>query len=216
VEGETDDPEVNELRDRQTRNVLATLLLSQGTPMLLAGDELRNTQSGNNNAYCQDNELSWLDWNLDDRARVIREFTKRLLQLRAEHPVFRRAAFLTGEERRGSGAPDIWWFRPDGRKMTQVDWARGDAFALGAFLNGAEIPSLSPEGEPVVDESFIVLFNAWREPVTFVLPPARFGRRWAHELATAEPQLEPNGTVFRARAHVPLEARALRVLRRVG
>jgi glycogen operon protein len=130
--------------------------------------------------------------------------------------VFRRAAFLTGEERQGSGAPDVWWFRPDGRKMTQADWARGDAFALGAFLNGAEIPSLTPEGEAVADESFIVLFNAWREPVTFVLPPARFGRRWAHELCSAEPELRPNGAAYRARDPVPLEARALRVLRRVG
>ena len=180
VEGETDDPEVNALRDRQSRNILATLLLSQGTPMLLAGDEFRNTQGGNNNAYCQDNELSWLDWEVDERAGVLVAFTKRLLRLRAEHPVFRRSAFLTGEERQGSGAPDVWWFRPDGRKMTQADWSRGDAFALGAFLNGAEIPTLAPDGEPVADESFIVLFNAWREPVTFVLPPARFGRRWAH------------------------------------
>jgi glycogen operon protein len=216
VEGETDDSEVNALRDRQTRNILATLLLSQGTPMLLAGDELRNTQHGNNNAYCQDNELSWLGWTLDERGRGTREFTQRLLRLRAAHPVFRRAAFLTGEERQGSGAPDVWWFRPDGRKMTQADWARGDAFALGAVLNGAEIPTLTPEGEPVADDSFMVLFNAWREPVTFVLPPTRFGRIWAHELATAEPELEPNGVTFRARAAVPLEARALRVLRRVG
>jgi glycogen operon protein len=216
VEGETDDPDVTRLRDRQTRNFLATLLLSQGTPMLLAGDELRNTQSGNNNAYCQDNALSWLDWELDDPDRSMHEFTKRLLRLRAEHPVFRRSAFLTGEERQESGAPDVWWFRPDGRRMTQADWSRGDAFALGAFLNGAEIPTLNENGEPVVDESFIVLFNAWREPVTFVLPPARFGRRWAHELSTAEPELPPNGTTLPARASVPLEGRALRVLRRVG
>jgi len=216
VEGETDDAEVNTLRDRQSRNILATLLLSQGTPMVLAGDELRNTQSGNNNAYCQDNELSWLDWDVDDRAGVLLAFTKRLLRLRAQHPVFRRSAFLTGEERQGSGAPDVWWFRPDGRKMTQADWARGDSFALGAFLNGAEIPTLAPDGEPIDDESFIVLFNAWREPVTFVLPPARFGRRWAHELATAEPELLPNGAIYRARDAVALQARALRVLRRVG
>jgi glycogen operon protein len=216
VEGETDDPEINALRDRQTRNILATLLLSQGTPMLLAGDELRNTQGGNNNAYCQDNEISWLEWELDGRAEVLLGFTKRLLRLRAEHPVFRRGAFLTGEARQGSGAPDVWWFRPDGRRMTLADWRRGDAFALGAFLNGDEIPSLTPRGEPVADESFLVLFNAWREPVTFVLPPARFGRRWGHELATADPALEPNGAVYRARSSVPVEARALRVLRRVG
>ena len=216
VEGETDDPEVNELRDRQTRNFLATLLLSQGTPMLLAGDEIRRTQSGNNNAYCQDNELSWVDWDVDERAHGILDFTRRLLRLRAEHPVFRRSAFLSGEERQGSGAPDVWWFRPDGRRMTQADWARGDAFALGAFLNGAEIPTQTAEGEPIADESFIVLFNAWREPVTFVLPPSRFGRRWAHELCTAEPELAPDGTTFPARAAVPLRGRALRVLRRAG
>jgi isoamylase len=216
VEGETDDPAVNELRDRQSRNVLATLLLSQGTPMVLAGDELRNTQGGNNNAYCQDNELSWLDWEVGGREEALLQFTRRMLRLRAEHPVFRRSAFLTGEERQGSGAPDVWWFRPDGRKMTQADWARGDAFALGAFLNGAEIPTQTAEGEPVEDDSFLVLFNAWREPVTFVLPPARFGRRWGHEVCTADPELEPNGTVFVARSQVPVEARALRVMRRVG
>jgi isoamylase len=216
VEGETHDPDVNALRDRQTRNFLATLLLSQGAPMLLAGDELRNTQLGNNNAYCQDNELSWLEWQLGDRERALLEFTKRLLRLRADHPVFRRAAFLTGEERQGSGAPDIWWFRPDGRRMTQADWNRGDAFALGAFLNGAEIPTLTAHGEPVADDSFIVLFNSWREPVTFVLTPTRFGRRWKHELSTSEPELPPNGEVLRARSAVPVDARSLRVLRRVG
>jgi glycogen operon protein len=216
VEGETDDPDVNELRDRQTRNILATLLLSQGTPMLLAGDELRRTQRGNNNAYCQDNELSWLDWDVDERGQALLEFTKRLLRLRGEHPVFRRSAFLTGEARQGSGAPDVWWFRPDGRRMTQTDWSRGDAFTLGAFLNGSEIPTLTFDGEPVADDSFIVLFNAWRDPVTFVLPPTRFGRRWAHELCTDEPELPPNGSTLPARAQVPLRGRALRVLRRVG
>ena len=216
AEGETDDPEINELRDRQTRNVLATLLLSQGTPMLLAGDELRRTQRGNNNAYCQDNELSWLDWAVDERGQGLLEFTKRLLRLRAEHPVFRRSAFLTGEARQGSGAPDVWWFRPDGRRMTQTDWSRGDAFTLGAFLNGSEIPTLTADGEPIADESFIVLFNAWRDPVTFGLPPTRFGRRWAHELCTGEPELPPNGTTLPARAQVALRGRALRVLRRVG
>jgi isoamylase len=216
VEGETDDPAANALRDRQTRNFLTTLLLSQGAPMLLAGDELRNTQSGNNNAYCQDNELSWLDWELGERERALLEFTKRLLRLRAEHPVFRRSAFLTGEERQGSGAPDVWWFRPDGRRMTQADWSRGDAFAVGVFLNGSEIPTVTAHGEPVADDSFIVIFNAWREPVTFVLPPTRFGRRWAHELSTAEPELPPNGSTLRARDAVLVDSRSLRVLRRVG
>ncbi|MGL6279016.1 MAG: glycogen debranching protein GlgX [Gaiella sp.] len=216
VEGETDDPEVNALRDRQLRNLLATLCLSQGTPMLLAGDELRRTQLGNNNAYCQDNELSWLDWELDERAEELYAFARRVIALRRAHPVFRRRAFLTGEERMGSGAPDVWWFRPDGRRMTLADWGRGDAFALGAFLNGEEIPGLTPEGEPVVDESFIVLFNAWRDPVTFLLPPSRFGRRWAHELSTAEPHLPPSEHELPARAPVTVDGRALRLLRRPG
>ena len=216
VEGETDEPEVNALRDRQTRNVLATILLSQGTPLLLAGDELRRTQAGNNNAYCQDNEISWIDWELDDRASGLLSFTQRLIALRRAHPVFRRRAFLTGEEHMGSGAPDVWWFRPDGRRMTIGDWGRGDAFALGVFLNGEEIPGLDPEGEQVADESFIVLFNAWRDPVTFLLPPTRFGRRWVHELSTAEPALPANGHELPARAPVTVDGRALRVLRRVG
>jgi isoamylase len=216
VEGETDDAEINALRDRQIRNVLATLLLSQGTPMLLAGDELRNTQGGNNNAYCQDNAISWLDWTRDERGDALHEFTKRLMRLRGRHPVLRRAEFLTGEERMGSGAPDVWWFRPDGGRMTRADWDRGDAFALGVMLNGSEIPSVTSHGEAIADESFIILFNAWREPVTFRLPPTRFGRRWVHELSTAEPDLEANGHELPARAPVEVAARALRVLRRVG
>src|SRR5262245_28886933 len=149
AEGPTKDAQVLELRERQQRNLMVTLLIAQGVPMLLAGDEIGHTQQGNNNGYCQDNELTWLDWELTPSKRAMFEFTKRLLRLRAEHPVFRRSAFLTGEERQGSGAPDVWWFRPDGRKMTQGDWSRGDAFALGAFLNGAEIPTLTPDGEPV-------------------------------------------------------------------
>ena len=164
AEGETDDPAVNELRDRQIRNFLTTLMLSHGVPMLMAGDELMRTQRGNNNAYCQDNEISWLDWELDERARTLHAFTRRLIALRRDHPIFRRPTFLTGLEQQDSGAPDIWWFRPDGRAMTRKDWERGDASAIGAFLNGAEIMAETREGEPVVDDSFLVIFNAWQRP----------------------------------------------------
>ena len=160
VEGETDDPAINELRDRQMRNFLATLLLSQGVPMLLGGDEFARTQHGNNNAYCQDNELSWLDWELDERQRRLHAFTKRLIEFRRRHPVFRRADFLTGEERLGSGSPDVWWFRPDGRKMTIANWRRGDTHTLGVLLNGAEIPTVTAQGAPVMDDTFLILFNA--------------------------------------------------------
>ena len=162
-------------------------MLSHGVPMLMAGDEITRTQRGNNNAYCQDNEISWLDWELDERARTLHAFTRRLIALRRDHPIFRRPTFLTGLEQQDSGAPDIWWFRPDGRAMTRKDWERGDASAIGAFLNGAEIMAETREGEPIVDDSFLVIFNAWQDPLTFRLPPVRFGRRWALELSTADP-----------------------------
>jgi glycogen operon protein len=216
VEGETDDPAVNALRDRQTRNFIATLLLSHGVPMVMAGDELRRTQCGNNNAYCQDNELSWLDWELDDRGRDQHDFVRRVIAIRREHPVFRRPTFLTGKEHEDSGAPDIWWFRSDGRAMTRADWERGDALSAGAFLNGSEIDVQTQEGEPVVDDSFLVLFNAWHDPLSFRLPPARFGRRWALELSTAEPELETGAWDVPVRAEVEIPERSLLLLRRVA
>ena len=216
AEGETDAVAVNDLRARQRRNFLTTLILSHGVPMLLAGDELGRTQRGNNNAYCQDNEISWIDWQRDDGGRSLLSFTKRLIELRRRHPVFRRPTFLTGTEREDSGAPDVWWFRPDGRAMTRGDWERGDASALGAFLNGAEIMDETPEGDPIVGDSFLVLFNGWRDPLSFTLPPVRFGRRWALELSTADPGLTADAWVERARAHVEVEGRSVVVLRRAG
>jgi isoamylase len=216
VEGETDDPVVNGLRDRQVRNFLATLLLSHGVPMLLSGDEIRRTQRGNNNAYCQDNELSWLDWELDERGRDLQAFTRRLIALRREHPVFRRPTFLTGREHEDSGAPDVWWFRPDGRAMTRGDWDRGDALAVGAFLNGAEIADETRQGEPILDDSFLVLFNAWRDPLSFRLPPVRFGRRWALELSTADPDLASGAWETPVRSQVEVPERSLLLLRRIA
>jgi isoamylase len=216
IEGETDDPAINALRERQMRNFLATLFLSQGVPMLLGGDEIARTQRGNNNAYCQDNEISWIDWRLDGRAERQLAFTKRLIELRSKHPVFHRADFLTGEERMGSGQPDVWWFRPDGRKMTQRNWRDNDALTLGVFLNGAEIPTHSAQGAPVIDDTFLILFNAWEDAIVFTLPAVSFGRRWAHELSTAEPELEANSAIYAARGVVPVEGRSLVLFRRVG
>jgi isoamylase len=216
VEGETDDGAVNELRERQRRNFLATLLLSHGVPMLLAGDEFGRTQQGNNNGYCQDNEISWVDWEHDESARSHIAFTKRLIALRHQHPVFRRPSFLTGLEHEDSGAPDVWWFRPDGRAMTQADWERGDASTLGAFLNGAEIMDETREGDPIIGDSFLVLFNAWRDRLTFTLPPVRFGRRWEFELSTAEPDLPAGSWIMRARDQVEVEGHSIVLLRRSG
>src|SRR5438067_365117 len=210
VDGPTEDPQINALRDRQRRNFLTTLFLSQGVPMLCGGDELGRTQSGNNNGYCQDNEISWFNWHRDDKQNL--EFTRKLIQLRQEHPVFRRASFLTGREVLGSGLPDVWWFRPDGRRMTQKDWQRQDAHSLGVFLNGQEIPNRTPDGKDIVDDSFLVLFNAYADPITFTLPTRRLGSRWRVEIATGPPGA-PEDTIA-ARAAVRVEGRSLILLRR--
>jgi isoamylase len=210
VEGPTGDPEVNELRARQQRNFLATMLLSQGVPMLLGGDESGRTQGGNNNAWCQDNETSWLDWELDTPRERLLSFSRRLIALRRRHPVFRRSHFLTGEAVNGSGLPDVWWFRPDGRRMTRNDWAGGSA--LGVFLNGDEIPDLTADGRRVVDDSFLVLLNARAESIDFRLPPMRFGRRWVLELSTEDP--DAAGVDYPARADIRIESRSLVLLRR--
>ena len=216
AEGETDDPEVNALRERQQRNFLATLVLSQGVPMLLGGDELCRTQYGNNNAWCQDNEISWFEWVLDDTARAMLDFTKRLIRIRAEHPVFRQRHFLTGESTMDSGLPDMWWFRPDGRRMTRRDWERGDAHSVGVFLNGQEIPTPDDEGRRVVDDSFLLIVNAHHEDITFLLPTRRFGLAWENELCTAEPEVEPGTRAYGARRPVQVHARSVLLLRRAS
>jgi isoamylase len=212
AEGPTDDEAVKTLRRRQQRNFLTTLFLSQGVPMLLGGDERSRTQWGNNNAWCQDNPISWFGWAADGHAEGLLAFTRKLIQLRREHPVFRRSRFLEGRDVSGSGVPDVWWFRPDGRRMAQRDWRSGDARTLGVFLDGHGIPGLDEHGNPIVDDSFLLLFNASDEDVVFVLPPRRFGRRWVLELSTSEP--DGDGTRFPARGLVPNESRSVVVLRR--
>jgi glycogen operon protein len=168
AEGPSDDPDVTARRARQARNVLATTLLSQGVPMLLAGDEIGRTQHGNNNAYCQDSELSWLDWEHADLALLA--FTRRLIQIKREHPIFRRHRWFQGRPIHGAGIADIAWLRPDGVEMTDEDWS-GHARSLAVLLNGRAIPGRSPRGEPIVDDSFLVLFNAHDEPLAFTLCP---------------------------------------------
>ncbi len=215
VEGPTDDPEVLALRARQQRNFLATLFLSLGTPMLLGGDERGRTQRGNNNAWCQDNELSWFDWNDSPSSRELHEFTRRLIALRHKHPVFRRDRFLAGRELQGSGLPDVWWFRVDGRRMTRRDWQHSEP-VLGVFINGAEIPTPGPRGEEIRDDSFLMLFNAHSEARTLMLPPRRFGARWEFELSTAEPDVAAGDRRYGARTEVPVESRSILVLKRAA
>ena len=201
VEGETDDPEINELRARQQRNFLATLILSQGTPMLLGGDEFGRTQHGSNNAWCQDNEISWFDWSLLEENRELHEFVRKLIVLRRAHPVFRRRQFLRGTDEDGTGLPDVWWFRTDGHRMTKSDWESGER-TVGMFLNGEEIASPDEKGQRVLDESFLLLFNAHHEDVTFTLPNRRFGERWALVLSTTDPGAAAElGRGRRARGH---------------
>jgi glycogen operon protein len=209
AEGETDDPGVKALRERQQRNFLTTLLLSQGVPMLLGGDELSRTQRGNNNAWCQDNGLSWFDWSLGEDGQRLLEFTRRLIALRREHPIFRRDRFFTGG---GADLPDVWWMRPDGRKMTQRDWRNTEGRAIGVFLNGDEVARTTERGEEVGDSSFLVLFNAHHDEMNFRLPTRRFGARWEVELATtAEP---PDVGPYSARDTLVVESRSVLVLRR--
>jgi isoamylase len=213
VEGETDDPEINELRARQQRNFLATLILSQGTPMLLGGDEFGRTQHGSNNAWCQDNEISWFDWSLLEENEDLHGFVQKLIVLRRAHPVFRRRQFLRGTDEDGSGLPDVWWFRTDGHRMTKSDWESGER-TVGMFLNGEEIAAPDEKGQRMLDESFLLLFNAHHEDVTFTLPNRRFGERWANVLSTTDPGAEPNSIEVDALADIVVGGRSLALLRR--
>jgi glycogen operon protein len=210
VEGPDADWDVLKLRARQQRNLLTTLLVSQGVPMVLGGDELGRTQHGNNNAWCQDNELSWFDWELDERRDALTQFTRKLVALRRRHPVLRRRRFLTGHPGSDSKLPDVWWFRPDGRRMTRKDWGHDELRTLGVFLNGDEIDDTTPDGEPIRDDSFLLLFNANDEAVTFTLPAARFGAHWRVELSTFDPNADEIS--YGARKEVTVESRSILVL----
>jgi isoamylase len=214
VEGPTDNPEINALRARQQRNFLTTLFLSQGIPMLLGGDEMGRTQGGNNNAYCQDNEISWFDWEHVDEPLL--EFTSRLIAFRHAHPVFRRRRWFLGRAIHGEGVRDIGWFRPDGELMSHEDWLHGFAKSLGVFLNGDAIPSRNAEGEEVKDDTFYVLFNAHHEPLPFRLPDRPgWGERWIKVLDTNEP-LPEQGGMSEAGGEVTVQGRAVVVLKRVA
>lgn len=188
VEGETDEPEVNQLRSLQKRNLLTTLFLSQGVPMLTAGDEIGRTQNGNNNAYCQDNEISWINWsNVDEKLLV---FTRKLLALRTAHPVFSRQRWFQG--RKIKGIEDIAWFLHDGSEMNEEHWNQDFAKSLGVFLNGRSVHMLGKKGESVIDDNFYVIFNAHHEPIEFKLPTEKYGRNWFKILYTAEDFIDEN------------------------
>jgi isoamylase len=217
AEGPTDDEAITALRDRQMRNFLVTLFCSQGVPMLLAGDEIGRTQQGNNNAYCQDNEISWVDWEAADSRGDLFDFTCALIALRSEHPVFRRRRFFSGELAGASGAElrDISWLTAAGSEMTVEDWRSGYARSLAVLLNGDAITEPDSRGEAITDQSFLLLFNAGDDPVTFTLPDTDAASGWEVVADTAEPakQLPPPGTepVMTAR---DVAARSVVILRR--
>ncbi|MBG9257915.1 glycogen debranching protein GlgX [Corynebacterium belfantii] len=216
-EGPTEDPEINKLRARQRRNFLTTLLLSQGTPMIAHGDEMARTQDGNNNVYCQDNETSWMDWELADKNAALMEFTKRLITIRRNHPVFRRRRFLAGGPLGSEvGDRDIAWLVPSGKLMGQSDWDFAFGKSLMVYFNGKAIQEPDARGQRIEDDSFIMMFNAYHEPIDFTLPDTEFGPAWKLIVDTNVDTGYPDeAKTLRAGDSIIVEARSTLILRLV-
>lgn len=214
AEGPTEDPKIIFLRERQKRNFLALLFLSQGVPMLCGGDEIGRTQQGNNNAYCQDNEISWYDWKLDRVQQGLLNFTKSLIDFRKRHPVLRRRRFFQGRHIRGSEVKDVSWFRPDGKEMTDHDWNAGYARSLGLRLAGDAIAETDEKGRAIIDDTLLVLLNAHHEPLSFTLPAHKRGVKWQPLFDTAiDAGTEKLVFVLKGGERYELEARSIAVLR---
>jgi glycogen operon protein len=207
AEGPTDDPAILALRARQSRAMLTTLMLSFGVPMLLGGDEMGRTQGGNNNAYCQDNEMTWFDWASADTG--LRDFTRQLIALRKAHPVFRRRRFLSGAE-----ASELRWFTPAGTEMSAADWSDEDALAIALYLDGSDDPDRAEDGTWLLDDDFLVLVNAWWEPLEFVLPAIREQASWRTEVDTYDPAAPASSPAAPrgAGGHVTVSPRSIVVL----
>jgi glycogen operon protein len=214
VEGETSDPKIRALRLRQQRNFIVVLALSQGVPMLTAGDEMGKTQGGNNNAFVQDNELSWLDWNLDEERAQLLQFTREIFAFRRRHPVFRRPGFFKGQHVGGSELKDLAWFHPQGREMSLVDWQKPSACAIGLLLAGDALDWRDAMGAPVIDDSFLLLLNGSRQAVEFTLPSIDWGNRWALRIDTRDEQMSHDGE-HEAGARLTLDQNTMMVLKRV-
>ncbi|GAA4298731.1 glycogen debranching protein GlgX [Nibribacter koreensis] len=212
VEGPTEDQWIVDLRNRQKRNFLTTLFLSQGVPMLVAGDELSRTQQGNNNAYCQDNEISWIDWKGADQKLL--EFSKKLIHFRKSHPVFRRRRWFQGQQIKGLGLEDIAWFLPNGTDMGDEHWDEEHAKSLAIYLNGRGVHTRGPKGEIVIDDSFYVIFNAYHDSIDFTLPPEKYGSHWAVAVDTFRDLVEPKDPViYNAGDSFHVEGRSVLVLK---
>ncbi|MGE0470388.1 MAG: glycogen debranching protein GlgX [Nitrospira sp.] len=217
VEGPTNDLAILELRERQKRNFLTLLFLSQGVPMLCGGDEIGRTQKGNNNAYCQDNEISWFDWNLDHAQSNLLAFVRHLIAFRKKHPVLRRRRFFQGRHIRGSEVKDLSWFRPDGKEMTDEDWDAGYAKSLALRLAGDAIAERDQKGRPIIDDTLLILLNAHHTPLAFTLPAHRRGIRWHSILDTSfSGEHEKQVSAFKGGEQYEMEARSIAVLRLDG
>ena len=213
VEGETSNEEILRVRSQQQRNFLTTLFLSQGVPMMLGGDEMGRTQHGNNNTYCQDNELSWFDWSLRNRNKELLTFTKRLIEFRKQHPILCRRQWFLGREIYGSGVIDIGWFHPDGTIISHEEWHDGSSKAISIFLNGEEISALDEQGQRVIDDSFLVFFNGHPELQEFSIPPSVNRKEWRVMLDTKLPSgFVEAGPVYDHSQKISVAARSLVVL----
>jgi isoamylase len=208
AEGETDDPAINALRWQQQRNFITTLLLSQGVPMLLAGDEFSHTQQGSNNTYCQDNERTWLNWQLTDEQRAWCDFVRAAIQVRRNQPVFRRRKFFQDRAIHGEGIQDISWFDASGQEMTEKDWQNGYVRCLGVRLAGDRIGGTDERGDIVLGDTVLLLMNAHYEAIPFLLPPLQERQRWERVLDTA---LEP--LPFEGEPPYGLQSRTMAILR---
>jgi len=214
AEGETDDPEILQIRARQQRNFLVTLLLSQGVPMLVCGDEMGRSQGGNNNAYCQDNEISWVNWQPESADQALLNFTQRLIEFRRQHPVFRQRKWFQGRAIHGSDANDIAWFNPDGSEMTRHQWDSDFAKAVSIFLNGEAIATVGSRGERILDNSFLLFFNAHCEPLKFAIPAKLQAWDWSVVIDTCASEFIGLGE--RHHQETEVEARSVLVLQRLG
>ncbi|HYG20782.1 MAG TPA: glycogen debranching protein GlgX [Ohtaekwangia sp.] len=210
AEGPTNDQAILKLRKQQIRNFLATLFLSQGVPMLVAGDEICRTQKGNNNAYCQDNEISWLHW--DDVDEDVLQFTRDLIKFRKLHPAFCRRRWFQGRPIKGIGVEDIAWFLPNGSEMSDEHWNNDLAKSMAVYFNGRDLHSVGPTGEPVIDDSFYVIFNAHHEPLEYKLPESRYGKQWTLVLDTSQPSFNKDNKTYKPGGTIEVNSRSILLL----
>ncbi len=210
VEGETEDPNINALRAKQKRNLLTTLFLSQGVPMIVAGDEFSRTQKGNNNAYCQDNEISWLDWRNADMELL--DYTRKLIRFYRSHPVFSRKRWFKGRPIHGTQVEDIAWFHPSGEEMSEENWNSDVARSLAVYLNGKALRMTAPDGTTIVDDSFLIVLNAADHAVEFQLPPERYGTAWSRVIDTASGTIQEDGATIDAGNSITTADRSVTVL----